>query len=354
MARAKARRARRPKASERSAASEAVGEARQRRVEEAAAMSQRLRVLLALWMAFSVQALASAGQLCRTWRDKATGMAGKLAAAASGHKKMLFRLSIIVLLVTLAMVNVCVFKTCWAARRIWEDSTAQEIERLQQAASELRAQLDCYQTPDWALQSFGEDTGRQALLPCASPRLRPLALISSPIITGATIDTRRTSPIYELRSWFSRHCFWCSVNPPDTILQPGVSLGECWPMEGQQGQVVIRLRAKIRPSCVTLEHITPEMTPSGTASSAPRDVAVFGLDADSEEEVPLVSFTFDVGEGPTQTFLLKNNHSRAFRYIKVLVKSNWGHPRYTCLYRVQVHGKVVKTEDHRTAESLNG
>ena len=41
MARAKARRARRPKASERSAASEAVGEARQRRVEEAAAMSQR-------------------------------------------------------------------------------------------------------------------------------------------------------------------------------------------------------------------------------------------------------------------------------------------------------------------------
>eukprot|EP00076_Gallus_gallus_P033806 XP_024999344.1 sperm-associated antigen 4 protein-like [Gallus gallus] len=325
MARAKARRARRPKASERSAASEAVGEARQRRVEEAAAMSQRLRVLMALWMALSVQALASAGQLCRTWRDKATGTAGKLAAAAAGHKKMLFRLSIIVLLVTLAMVNVCVFKTCWAARRIWEDSTAQEIERLQQAASELRAQLDCYQTPDWALQSF-----------------------------GATIDTRRTSPIYELRSWFSRHCFWCSVNPPDTILQPGVSLGECWPMEGQQGQVVIRLRAKIRPSCVTLEHITPEMTPSGTASSAPRDVAVFGLDADSEEEVPLVSFTFDVGEGPTQTFLLKNNHSRAFRYIKVLVKSNWGHPHYTCLYRVQVHGKVVKTEDHRTAESLNG
>eukprot|EP00076_Gallus_gallus_P033811 XP_024999349.1 uncharacterized protein LOC107057474 isoform X2 [Gallus gallus] len=192
MARAKARRARRPKASERSAASEAVGEARQRRVEEAAAMSQRLRVLMALWMAFSVQALASAGQLCRTWRDKATGTAGKL-AAASGHKKMLFRLSIIVLLVTLAMVNVCVFKTCWAARRIWEDSTAQEIERLQQAASELRAQLDCYQTPDWALQRF-----------------------------GATIDTRRTSPIYELRSWFSRHCFWCSVNPPDTILQPGV------------------------------------------------------------------------------------------------------------------------------------
>ena len=61
----------------------------------------RLRVLMALWMALSVQALASSGQLCRTWRDKATGTAGKLAAAAAGHKKMLFRLSIIVLLVTL-------------------------------------------------------------------------------------------------------------------------------------------------------------------------------------------------------------------------------------------------------------
>ena len=84
---------------------------------------------------------------------------------------------------------------------------SQEIEGLQQAASELRAQLDCFRTPDWALKSLGEDTGRQALLPCASPRLRALALISSPIFTGATMDRQRTSATYQLRSWFSRHEF---------------------------------------------------------------------------------------------------------------------------------------------------
>lgn len=115
-----------------------------------------------------------------------------------------------------------------------------------------------------------------------------------------------------------------------------------------------------------------------------------GLDVDSEEEVPLGSFSFNVRKAPLQTFLLEvgqgqharedacslplpvfphacnwsppeqqewefeppflcsspfplqNNHSRAFRYIKVLVKSNWGHPEYTCIYRVQVHGKVVE------------
>ena len=35
---------------------------------------------------------------------------------------------------------------------------------------------------------------------------------------------------------------------------------------------------------------------------------------------------------------------RAFSYIKLLVKSNWGNPAYTCIYRVQVHGKMAKPE----------
>ncbi|XP_031413371.1 sperm-associated antigen 4 protein-like [Meleagris gallopavo] len=113
-------------------------------------------------------------------------------------------------------------------------------------------------------------------------------------------------------------------------------------MQGHQGQVVIRLPAEILPACVTLRHVDPELTPAGFSSSAPGEFAVFGLDVDSEEEVPLGSFSFNVRKAPLQTFLLENNHSRAFRYIKVLVKSNWGHPEYTCIYRVQVHGKVVE------------
>ncbi|XP_065593834.1 sperm-associated antigen 4 protein-like [Cyrtonyx montezumae] len=112
-------------------------------------------------------------------------------------------------------------------------------------------------------------------------------------------------------------------------------------MEGYQGQVVIRLPAEILPTCVTVQHIFKKTSPSGTVSSAPKDVAVSGLDVDREEEVLLGSFTFDVKKEPIQTFVLKKNPPRAFRHIKFLVKSNWGNPEYTCIYRVMVHGKVV-------------
>ena len=37
---------------------------------------------------------------------------------------------------------------------------------------------------------------------------------------------------------------------------------------------------------------------------------------------------------------------RTFRYIKFQVQSNWGNPEYTCVYRVQVHGKTASPSDH--------
>ncbi|OXB52063.1 hypothetical protein ASZ78_015586 [Callipepla squamata] len=135
------------------------------------------------------------------------------------------------------------------------------------------------------------------------------------------------------------------------LYAPAISPGECWPMEGHQGQVVIRLPAEILPTCVTVQHIFQEMSPSSTVGSAPKDVAVSGLDLDREEEFLLGSFTFDVAEEPIQTFLLKNNPPRSFRYIKFLVKSNWGNPTYTCIYRVMVHGKVVNLVDNGKSAS---
>ncbi|XP_048784923.1 sperm-associated antigen 4 protein-like isoform X1 [Lagopus muta] len=143
--------------------------------------------------------------------------------------------------------------------------------------SELRARQECYQTPDWARKSI-----------------------------GATIDLHRTSPTYTFKCWFCwLHSFIVPVNPPDTILQPGDSPGQCWPIEGHQGQVVIGLPAEILPSCVILEHVDPGLTPAASPSSAPKEFAVFGLDVDSEEEVPLGSFTFDVQKAFLDIFLLQ-------------------------------------------------
>ncbi|XP_054080731.1 sperm-associated antigen 4 protein-like [Rissa tridactyla] len=196
-------------------------------------------------------------------------------------------------------------------------SLKQEVEEMKRAASE-RA-LEAYvEMSDWALQS-----------------------------SGASIDLQRTSETYTCK----QHWFWtfvesfCTPRSPDRILQPDVSPGNCWPFPGHQGQVVIRLPARVHLTAVSVHHISKEVSPSGTVISAPRDIAVFGVDADGEEETLLGTFMYSVAKEAIQTFPLKNaTHPRAFCYIKLTVNSNWGNPKYTCIYRVQVHGKMAKPD----------
>ncbi|NXN04665.1 SPAG4 protein, partial [Sylvia borin] len=127
--------------------------------------------------------------------------------------------------------------------------------------------------------------------------------------------------------------------------------GNCWAFKGHQGQVVIRLPARVYLTAITVQHITKDASPSGTINSAPKDIAVFvsllgtsggalALGGDREEETLLGMFSYNVEKDPTQTFTLKNMlFPRAFSQVKLIVKSNWGNPRYTCIYRVKVHGK---------------
>ncbi|NXP51048.1 SPAG4 protein, partial [Heliornis fulica] len=126
-------------------------------------------------------------------------------------------------------------------------------------------------------------------------------------------------------------------------LQTDVSAGHCWPLEGHQGQVGIRLPAPVHLIGITVQHINKKESPSGTVSSAPRDMAVFGMDVNGEETL-LGTFTYNVEEEATQFFLLKNApFPRPFSTIRLHVKSNWGNEAYTCIYRVGVHGKLTKT-----------
>ncbi|KAM6247166.1 sperm-associated antigen 4 protein-like [Porphyrio hochstetteri] len=192
-----------------------------------------------------------------------------------------------------------------------------EVQEVNQAASKMALEV-CTKISDWSLKS-----------------------------SGATIDMRRTSKTYHCRENLGCRvlAFLFPSKPPDTILQPDVSPGNCWPFQGHQGQVVIRLPARVHLTGITMQHIYEDVSPSGTVISAPRDIAVFGVDADGEEETLLGMFTYNVEKEAIQTFLLKDApFPRAFSYIKLLVKSNWGNPAYTCIYRVQVHGKMAKPE----------
>lgn len=101
-----------------------------------------------------------------------------------------------------------------------------------------------------------------------------------------------------------------------------------------------------------------------------------GLQVDDETEVFLGKFTFYVEKSEIQTFhlqvclplgvrvlreldsegrigrkaalqstdlgmthfSLQNDPPAAFPKVKIQILSNWGHPRFTCLYRVRAHG----------------
>lgn len=57
--------------------------------------------------------------------------------------------------------------------------------------------------------------------------------------------------------------------------QPESSPGYCWPFQGSQSEVLIRLPAKIQPTAITVQHTLKTDSLLRTISSAPRDFTVF-------------------------------------------------------------------------------
>ncbi|KAB0382558.1 hypothetical protein FD755_004475 [Muntiacus reevesi] len=167
---------------------------------------------------------------------------------------------------------------------------------------------------------------------------------------GASIDLEKTSQDYEDANtayFWNRFSFWNYARPPTVILEPDVFPGNCWAFEGDQGQVVIRLPGRVQLSDITLQHPPPTVAHTRGANSAPRDFAVYGLQVDDETEIFLGKFTFNVEKSEIQTFHLQNDPPAAFPKVKIQILSNWGHPRFTCLYRVRAHGI-------RTSEGAGG
>ncbi|NXI64791.1 SUN2 protein, partial [Anseranas semipalmata] len=126
------------------------------------------------------------------------------------------------------------------------------------------------------------------------------------------------------------------------------SPGYCWPFQGSRSEILIRLPTQIRPTAITIEHTSRIASPLGTISSAPRDFTLSvslcqGVDEESKEETLLGTFTYAVEKEPTQTFTLQNKIPKAFQFMKLVVQNNWGKLGYTCIYRMQVYGKVIGT-----------
>ncbi|XP_027964663.1 SUN domain-containing protein 3 [Eumetopias jubatus] len=127
--------------------------------------------------------------------------------------------------------------------------------------------------------------------------------------------------------------------PPDIILQPDVHPGKCWAFPGSQGHALIKLARKITPTAITMEHISEKVSPSGNISSAPKEFSVYGILKQCEgEEIFLGQFVYNKMGSTVQTFELQHGVSESLLCVKLKILSNWGHPKYTCLYRFRVHG----------------
>ncbi|KAM5245668.1 sperm-associated antigen 4 protein [Ctenodactylus gundi] len=206
------------------------------------------------------------------------------------------------------------------------DKLHREVSNVRAAQSERVAKLvfqrlneDFVQKPDYALSSV-----------------------------GASIDLQKTSQDYEdTNTGYFGHFFsyWNYARPPTVILEPNVFPGNCWAFEGDQGQVVIQLPGRVQLSDITLQHPPPSVAHMRGANSAPREFAVYGLQVDDKTEVFLGKFTFDVKKSEIQTFHLQNDPPTAFPKVKIQILSNWGHPRFTCLYRVRAHGIRISEEE---------
>jgi SUN domain-containing protein 1/2 len=167
--------------------------------------------------------------------------------------------------------------------------------------------------------------------------------------------------------------------PPVTALHHELHLGHCWPFAGAQGQLGVKLAAPVRVDAVSVDHVAKEVALD--MRTAPRDMELWALvegeenvarvreylaerararaagedddDADDEAhpaELPrdalylrLARFAYDAHAAQNvQTFAVPER-VRALGVdtgvVALRVRDNWGHPDFTCVYRVRVHGE---------------
>ncbi|KAM3176719.1 hypothetical protein ACTXT7_005960 [Hymenolepis weldensis] len=167
---------------------------------------------------------------------------------------------------------------------------------------------------------------------------------------GTVVSTRCTRTYTSFKSAISLFgitlAYWS--RSPNEILQPSNHPGECWCFYGQEGQAIVRLAASIHVTGVSLEHIPKALAHTGRIDSAPRDFVIKALD--SESDAPhqgdiLGEFTYDESGEPIQYFSVKDRaNAKPTRFVELSVKSNHGHPEYTCIYRLRVHGRMAEED----------
>ena len=135
------------------------------------------------------------------------------------------------------------------------------------------------------------------------------------------------------------------------LLSPSLEQpGDCVALHSSTGYVDIRLRQSVMVDAVTLEH-TNSLN-AYDMHSAPRDIEVLGWLSCNKNKcknskppkslLSLGNYTYSVSHGSVQTYEVAA--PQTLDHVRLVVKNNQGHKKWTCLYRFRVHGTATHVE----------
>ena len=135
------------------------------------------------------------------------------------------------------------------------------------------------------------------------------------------------------------------------LLSPSLEQpGDCVALHSSTGYVDIRLRQSVMVDAVTLEH-TNSLN-AYDMHSAPRDIEVLGWLSCNKNKcknskppkslLSLGNYTYSVSHGSVQTYEVAA--PQILDHVRLVVKNNQGHKKWTCLYRFRVHGTATHVE----------
>ncbi|KTW30834.1 hypothetical protein T552_00546 [Pneumocystis carinii B80] len=183
----------------------------------------------------------------------------------------------------------------------------------------------------------------------------------NPFLTSPTYLQRPTRFIPRLLSkvFWNIGCTW--GYPPAMAINHENTVGMCWAFPGSSGQISIRLSETIFLTDITIEHVHSDI--AHDISTAPRDIQFWAqidhpdlqeliiqhISPQSQNSIPpsnsyflITTMTYNIfSTYSIQTFPIPNIIQQLNIPVKNVVfriLSNWGNDKFTCLYRIRVHG----------------